>query len=66
MRRVSNVVGRGVVALSVVLLLAGSAQAAPSREGVGIGREPNPIVKVIKKLVVRIFGDGLIDPWPHH
>ena len=66
MRRVSSSVGRGVVALTVVLVLAGSAQAAPTREWAGVGREPSPIVKMIKKLIVRVFGDGLTDPWPHH
>jgi hypothetical protein len=65
MRRVSSEVARGVVALTVVLVLAGPViQAAPTREWPGVGREPNPIVKIIKKLIVRVFGDGLVDPRP--
>jgi hypothetical protein len=62
MRSVSKVVARGVLATSMVLVLAVPAQAKP-RDG-GKWFERIPIVKIIKKLVIKSMGDGLGDPWP--
>jgi hypothetical protein len=63
MRRVCNSSVRGVAAVAVILMLAGSAFAVP-REGreQGHGRAQT-IVKMVKK-VVRALGDGLVIPWP--
>lgn len=61
MRRVFNSSVRGVVAVAMILALAGSAVAA-SREDRDRGREPG-IVKVVKKLI-RALGDGLTIPRP--
>jgi hypothetical protein len=63
MRGVSKVVIRGVLAASIVLALAVPAQAKP-REGRWFEQRVDPIVKMIKKLVIRSLGDGLSDPWP--
>ena len=65
MRRVFNSSVRGVGAVAMMLMLAGSAFAVPS-EGREQGRHRSRetgIVKVIKK-VVRALGDGLVIPWP--
>jgi hypothetical protein len=65
MRRVFNSSVRGVAAVAVILMLAGSAFAVP-REGREQarerGREPG-IVKMVKK-IIRALGDGLIVPLP--
>jgi hypothetical protein len=54
-------VGRGLVAAAVVAMLAAPVQALPKDDD----RWSMPrLVKVIKKLVVRTFGDGLIVPRP--
>ena len=62
MRGVSKV-GRGVLAVSIVLALAVPAQAKP-RDGGRWFERFDPIVKIVKKLVMRSFGDGLSDPRP--
>lgn len=64
MRRVSQVVARGVLAGSIVVLLAVPAQAKPREDRPWFERRIDPIVKVIKKLVVKTLGDGMSDPWP--
>lgn len=60
MRGLFNRVGRGVVAAAVVAMLAVPAQAQPSDKEWFAPK----LIKVIKKLVVRTFGDGLIIPRP--
>lgn len=64
MRGVSKAVGRGVLAVSIVLLLAVPAQAKPRDGGTWFQRKLDPIVKIVKKLVMKSMGDGLGDPWP--
>jgi len=61
--RVSKAVAHGVLAVSIVLVLAMPAQAKPRDGGKWFERRIDPIVKVIKKLVTRL-GDGLVDPRP--
>jgi len=63
MRGISKAVARGVLAVSIVLVLAMPAQAKPRDGGRWFERKIDPIVKVIKKLVTRL-GDGLTDPRP--
>jgi hypothetical protein len=63
MRDVSKSVVR-VLAGSIVLLLAMPAQAKSRDGGRWFERKLDPIVKVIKKLVFKSTGDGLIDPRP--
>ena len=60
MRNSSKVVARGVLAMSIVLVLALPAQAKPR----DCDRWLDPIVKSVKKLVMKSMGDGLGDPWP--
>lgn len=60
MRGVFNRVGRGVVVLAVVASLAAPSFAGP-RDG---GWTPGKIIKIVKKLVVKALGDGLIVPRP--
>ena len=58
--------GRGVVALAVVMILAAPAQAREWEGQGGFGwfsRAKERIVKVIRKTIVT-FGDGLTDPRP--
>lgn len=62
MRGVSKV-ARGVLAVSIVFVLAVPVQAGPRDGGRWFDRVTDPIVKVVKK-VVRTLGDGLIDPRP--
>jgi hypothetical protein len=64
MRDVSKNVVRSVVVVSIVMSLAAPAQAKPRESGRWFERRIDPIVKVIRKLVVRTLGDGLIDPRP--
>ena len=55
-------VARGVLVLSLVLAL-GTPTAYARRRW----EEPptkNPIVKLIKTLVLKVCGDGLVIPWP--
>ncbi len=63
MRRVFNSSVRGVAAVAVIFMLAGSAFAVP-REGreQTRGRELT-IVKMVKK-IIRALGDGLTVPLP--
>jgi len=64
MRGVSKVVARGVLAVSIVLVLAVPAQAKPRDDDRWFGRKLDPIVKIIKKLVMKSTGDMLVDPRP--
>ena len=64
MRGVSKAVARGVLAVSIVLVLAVPAQAKPREGGRWFERKIEPIVKIVKKLIVKSMGDGLSDPWP--
>ena len=61
--RVSKAVARGVLVVSIVMVLSVPAQAKPRDGGRWFERKIDPIVKVIKKLVTRL-GDGLVDPTP--
>jgi hypothetical protein len=63
MRSVSKM-GRGVLAMSIVVALAMPAQAKPRDGGRWYERTIDPIVKTVKKLIFRSLGDGLSDPWP--
>ncbi|HYI12558.1 MAG TPA: hypothetical protein VEK57_26135 [Thermoanaerobaculia bacterium] len=64
MRRVLYSVGRGVSAMGLVLVLAGSLSAAPQERDRDVReKERSPIVKVVKK-VIRSFGDFLTIPRP--
>jgi hypothetical protein len=63
MRSVSKAVARGVLAASIVLVLAVPAQARSRDGGRWFERKIDPIVKVIKKLMTSL-GDGLSDPRP--
>ncbi|HEX8616676.1 MAG TPA: hypothetical protein VF911_03725 [Thermoanaerobaculia bacterium] len=65
--RQMNLVGRGVLAVAVVMMLATPAEAKTNDGGAtwsGAAREQ--LVKIVKKVkgVVRTFGDGLSDPKP--
>lgn len=65
MRGVSKVVARGVLAASIVMVLAVPAEAAPRDGGRWFERRVDPIVKILKKMFgVRSEGDGLSDPRP--
>jgi len=61
--RIVSKVGRGVLAVSIVFALAVPAQAKPRDGGRWFDRL-DPIVKIVKKLVMKSMGDGLSDPWP--
>ena len=63
MRGVSKAVARGVLAVSIVMVLAVPAQAKPQGGGRWFERKIDPIVKVLKKLMTSL-GDGLVDPRP--
>ena len=54
---------RGVAVVSIVVALSVPAEAARVKER-GPREKENPIVKMIRQLVVRTFGDGLTDPKP--
>ncbi|HEV7765762.1 MAG TPA: hypothetical protein VGQ76_12230 [Thermoanaerobaculia bacterium] len=60
MRNVAKV----VIVVAIVMTLAVPAQAAPRDGGRWFERTIDPIVKVIKKFVIKSMGDGLGDPWP--
>ena len=64
MRGVSKAAARGVLAVSIVMVLAVPAQAKPRDGGRWFERKIDPIVKIVKKLVMKSMGDGLGDPWP--
>lgn len=54
----------GAVAVAVAMTLAVSAEAKPRAGQRWFERKVDPIVKFIKKLVMKSTGDGLSDPWP--
>lgn len=59
-------VARGVFALPLVMILAGSTLAGPNEQGRGLRDAPakdHPVMKVIRK-VVRSLGDALVTPRP--
>ncbi|MFL6247313.1 MAG: hypothetical protein ACJ74H_14875 [Thermoanaerobaculia bacterium] len=62
----SRFVARGVVAVSIVTLLAVPAQAKPRDGGRWFEKRVDPIVKVLKRLLgsIKSEGDGLTDPRP--
>jgi hypothetical protein len=66
MRSVSRFVARGVVAVSIVTLLAVPAEAQPRDGGRWFHKRIDPIVKVLKRLLgnIKSEGDGLSDPRP--
>ncbi|HYO77130.1 MAG TPA: hypothetical protein VE010_11760 [Thermoanaerobaculia bacterium] len=66
MRQIFSGAARGVLAVAVVMVLAAPAQAMPSDapDFGWFGRTRDRIVKVIKRMTVRTFGDGLSDPKP--
>jgi hypothetical protein len=64
MRDGSKAVVRSAAVVSLVMVLAMPAQAKPRDGGRWFERSVDPIVKIIKKLVVRTLGDGLSDPRP--
>ena len=64
MRSVSRSLVRGLAVMSVMVMLASPMQAASSDDATWIGKNRERIVKFLKKLGVRTFGDLLIDPRP--
>jgi hypothetical protein len=64
MRRVFSACVRGVVAVSIVMAMAVPVQAQPIGPGEWVLRGKDRIVKFIKRLTTRTFGDGLVDPRP--
>lgn len=64
MRNVSKSVVPGVLVLALSMLLAVPAQAKPRDGGRWFERTVDPVVRIIKKLMVKTLGDGLIDPRP--
>ena len=64
MRSFFNGLARGVFAVSIVLALAAPVDARPVPRDGSWGRERAPILKILKRFAVRLFGDGLVDPKP--
>jgi hypothetical protein len=64
MRNLSKAVGRSAMAVSIVVVLAMPAQAKPRDGGPWFERKFDPIVKIIKRAVVKTLGDMLVDPRP--
>ena len=64
MRRVLNASVRGVVAVSIVVAMAVPVQAKPVGPGDQLGRVKERIVRFLKAMGVKTFGDGLVDPRP--
>jgi hypothetical protein len=64
MRRVFSASVRGVLVVSVVVMMAVPAQAATVTPGEWVGRGKERIVKLLKRWTARTFGDGLSDPRP--
>ena len=60
MRGLFNRVGRGVVAAAVVMALAVPAAAGPRDEG----WSPSKVIKIMKRYVIKVLGDGIIVPRP--
>ncbi|HEX7807475.1 MAG TPA: hypothetical protein VF608_02080 [Thermoanaerobaculia bacterium] len=50
--------------MSMVVALSVPAEAAARLKDRSPRQKENPVVKLIKQLVVRTFGDGLTDPKP--
>jgi len=67
MRRVLYSLVRGMSAVGLVLVLAGTLSAAPERDQElrekRVPSHPSLIVKIVKH-VIRVFGDGLSVPRP--
>lgn len=63
MRRLFNVIVRGVVAVAVVMSLSMPVQARPIDDG-WFEAKRERVLKFLKTLVIRSFGDGLSDPKP--
>lgn len=63
MRGFANGVVRGVVGVSLLVMLAVPAQAKPG-DGTWFSKRRAEIVKLLKKVGVVTLGDGLIDPRP--
>jgi len=55
---------RGLAVLSIVAALSVPADAAPRQKDRTPRVKENPIVKIIRQIAVRTFGDGLTDPKP--
>jgi hypothetical protein len=53
-----------VSVLSLVLALSLPAYAVDRDRGDKAGSSKNPIVKIIKTLIQKICGDGVVIPWP--
>lgn len=65
MRSLAKVVARGVVAGSIVMMLAVPAEAKPRDGGRWFEKRVDPIVKILKKMFAfKSQGDGLVDPRP--
>jgi len=63
MRRVFKSLGRGVVAVSVILALSVSASAAPRERDREKSKDP-VIIKIIRRIIQVLDGDGLTIPKP--
>lgn len=55
---------RAVIVMLAVTSLAMPAEAKPREGGRRLEKRLDPIVKMIKKFVVKSLGDGLVDPRP--
>ncbi len=55
---------RGVAVVSMVVALSVPASAAARVKDRAPREKENPIVRIIKQLMVRTLGDGLTDPKP--
>lgn len=65
MRNVSKVIARGVLGVSLVMMLAMPAEGRPREGSRWFERRTDPIVRVLKKLLgIKSQGDGLTDPRP--
>lgn len=64
MRGLFNRVGRGVLAAAVIGMLAMPVQARPGDDGWGKEWSPSKLIKAVKRLVVKTFGDGITVPRP--
>lgn len=65
MRDAVNVVARGVVVVSIVMLMAIPAEAGPRDGGWWLERRADPIVKIVRRIFgITSQGDGLTIPTP--
>lgn len=65
MRGAAKVAVRGVVAFSMVMVMATPTQAGPRDGSRWFERRVDPIVKIVKRMLgIRSQGDGLSDPRP--